>query len=326
MAITPTTPLGQAANGTSDKNNQQNARAYQLGFIKLLNAIFAQQAYFGEAFDGGLQALDGVANNATAFFLKVNNQGVVPKSYDTTTNVGFGTGTSKTTRFGNREEIIYSQVSVPYTWDYAWHEGIDRATVNMGVAEAIADRTELQARFKVAQFNARHGKFLVENATKIGDFAGKIDGTQAAVDAIVANFDKADNLFTDAEIVGTRRAYVTSQVFNNLVNSKQLTDNSAKASGVNLATNDVYEYKGFIITKVPSQHLKDSAGATAKPEDDVQILFTIDGIAQAFTGIVTARTIESEDFDGVAFQGYGKCGEYILADNKVGLLKVTTGK
>ena len=48
----------------------------------------------------------------------------------------------------------------------------------------------------------------------------------------------------------------------------------------------------------------------------------VGGIAKAFTGINTARTIESEDFDGVALQGAGKAGEYIPADNKKAVVKI----
>lgn len=49
----------------------------------------------------------------------------------------------------------------------------------------------------------------------------------------------------------------------------------------------------------------------------------ITGVGKAFTGINTARTIESEDFDGVALQGAGKAGEFILVDNKKAVVKVT---
>jgi hypothetical protein len=49
----------------------------------------------------------------------------------------------------------------------------------------------------------------------------------------------------------------------------------------------------------------------------------IEGVGKAFTGINTARTIESEDFDGVALQGAGKAGEYILPANKKAVVKVT---
>ena len=49
----------------------------------------------------------------------------------------------------------------------------------------------------------------------------------------------------------------------------------------------------------------------------------IEGVAKAFTGINTARTIESEDFDGLALQGAGKAGEFILPDNKPAVVKVS---
>ena len=43
-------------------------------------------------------------------------------------------------------------------------------------------------------------------------------------------------------------------------------------------------------------------------------------------GINTARTIESEDFDGVALQGAGKAGEFIPNDNKKAVVKVSVGE
>jgi len=51
------------------------------------------------------------------------------------------------------------------------------------------------------------------------------------------------------------------------------------------------------------------------------LLHIFEGIGKAFTGINTARTIESEDFDGVALQGAGKAGEFILPDNKKAVVK-----
>ena len=47
----------------------------------------------------------------------------------------------------------------------------------------------------------------------------------------------------------------------------------------------------------------------------------IAGVGKAFTGINTTRTVESEDFDGLALQGAGKAGEYILPANKKAVCK-----
>jgi len=71
-------------------------------------------------------------------------------------------------------------------------------------------------------------------------------------------------------------------------------------------------FKDIIIQKAPERLFQDG---------EVAYIY-IPGVAKAFTGINTARTIESEDFDGVALQGAGKAGEYIPEDNKKAVVKV----
>ena len=72
------------------------------------------------------------------------------------------------------------------------------------------------------------------------------------------------------------------------------------------------KFKGFLIEEVPDDLFQTG---------EVAYVY-IDGVGKAFTGINTARTIESEDFDGVALQGAGKAGEFILPDNKKAVCKV----
>ena len=88
---------------------------------------------------------------------------------------------------------------------------------------------------------------------------------------------------------------------------------SAKGSSANIDENGVTKFKGFIIEEIPGSLFAEGECCYAY----------IEGVGKAFTGINTARTIESEDFDGVAFQGAGKAGEYILPDNKKAVCKVT---
>ena len=76
--------------------------------------------------------------------------------------------------------------------------------------------------------------------------------------------------------------------------------------------NGVVKFKGFLIEEVPDDLFQTG---------EVAYVY-IDGVGKAFTGINTARTIESEDFDGVALQGAGKAGEFILPDNKKAVCKV----
>ena len=90
------------------ENNDLPARSYQMEFKKLLEAVFKKQAYFADFFGGGIEALDGVQENETAFYVKTSDIPVVVGSaYDKDANTAFGTGTGKSSRFGERTEVIY---------------------------------------------------------------------------------------------------------------------------------------------------------------------------------------------------------------------------
>src|SRR5690625_7137273 len=58
-------------------NNNQAVRSYQKQFKELLQAVYQKQAYFSEFFGGGLEALDGVTHNKTAFSIKTSD---IPRS------------------------------------------------------------------------------------------------------------------------------------------------------------------------------------------------------------------------------------------------------
>ena len=99
--------------------------------------------------------------------------------------------------------------------------------------------------------------------------------------------------------------------YTNAIVDHKLTTTS-KGSVANIDENGVVKFKGFLIEEVPDDLFQTG---------EVAYVY-IDGVGKAFTGINTARTIESEDFDGVALQGAGKAGEFILPDNKKAVCKV----
>lgn len=286
----------------SGQNNKLAARTYQKQFAGLAQAVFNVKAVFGPTF-GVLQALDGVQNNKTAFSVKTNNVPVVVGKYSVDANTAFGTGTGKSSRFGDRTEIIYEDLDVPYTDEWNFHEGIDRATVNNDVNAALANRLELQAQALTRKFNKANGQFLVDSAAE--DLGAATDVTKL--------FNAASKKFLELEVDVPIRAYVSADVYNNIVDLGLTT--SAKRSTVSIDDNGVTKFKGFTITEVPDQYL---AGA--------QVIFAPDNIGRTFTGINTARTIESEDFDGVALQGHGKFGQWILEDNKQAVLTAGVSK
>ena len=286
-------------------NNDLPARSYQLEFKRLLQAVFKKQSYFADFFGGSIEAMDGIQENETAFYVKTSDiTCVCGTGYDKTATKAFGTGTGNSSRFGSRTEIIYTNTPAKYTWGWNFHEGIDRHTVNNDFAAAIADRLELQARAKTKAFNDAHGKFISQNA---GHSETLLDYTD---DNVLALFNALSKYYNNIEAVGTKRAKVCADLYNAIVDHRLTT--TSKGSVANIDENGVVKFKGFLIEEVPDDLFQTG---------EVAYVY-IDGVGKAFTGINTARTIESEDFDGVALQGAGKAGEFILPDNKKAVCKV----
>lgn len=287
------------------ENNNLAVRSYQKEFKELLQAVYQKQAYFREFFGGGIEALDGVTHNKTAFSIKTSDIPVViGTEYNKGKDVAFGTGTSKSTRFGERQEIIYTDTDVPYDWEWVFHEGIDRHTVNNDFAATIADRSELQAQAKVQLFDDKGGLFISKAADKTVELAALEN------DAVLELFNKLSNAYVNMEAVGTKMAWVKPELYNAIVDHPITT--TAKHSDVNIDENGILRFKGFQIKEVPE----------TKFQKDELAYVSIVGVGKQFTGINTTRTIESEDFDGVAFQGAGKAGEFILPANKKAVIKV----
>ena len=286
-------------------NNDLPARSYQLEFKRLLQAVFKKQSYFADFFGGSIEAMDGIQENETAFYVKTSDiPCVCGTGYDKTATKAFGTGTGNSSRFGSRTEIIYTNTPAKYTWGWNFHEGIDRHTVNNDFAAAIADRLELQARAKTKAFNDAHGKFISQNA---GHSEALVDYTD---DNVLAIFNALSKYYNNIEAVGTKRAKVCADLYNAIVDHRLTT--TSKGSVANIDENGVVKFKGFLIEEVPDDLFQTG---------EVAYVY-IDGVGKAFTGINTARTIESEDIDGVALQGAGKAGEFILPDNKKAVCKV----
>lgn len=288
-------------------NQNQAARSYQKQFKELLQAVFQSRAYYRDFFGGNIEALDGVQHNETAFYVKTSDiPVVVGTGYDKGENVAFGTGTGNSTRFGPRTEIIYQDTPVNYDWEWNFHEGIDRHTVNNDFDAAVADRLDLLAQARIRKFNQQHSQFISNSAGHTEELSGY------GADTVLALFNTLSKYYVNIEAIGSKVAKVNAELYNAIVDHPLTT--SAKGSSANIDSNGIVNFKGFMIEEVPDAMLQDG-----------EVAYTyIAGIGKAFTGINTARTIESEDFDGVALQGAGKAGEFILDDNKKAVVKVTS--
>lgn len=292
------------------KNNEQAVRSYQPAFKELLTAVFQKRAYFRDFFGGEIEALDGVQHNETAFYVKTSDIPVVVGTYDKGDNVAMGTGTSKSNRFGERKEIIYTDTPVNYDWDWTFHEGIDRHTVNADMEKVVTDRLDLQAQAKMNKFDTQHGLFISTIAGKEEEIAMETGAESYTDDETLAVFNRLSEYFTNIQAIGTKTAKVTPKLYNAIVDHPLTT--SAKSSSANIDQNNIITFKGFQIEEIPESLFQ---------ADEVAYAY-IQGVGKAFTGINTARTIESEDFDGVALQGAGRAGEFILDDNKKAVVKV----
>lgn len=286
----------------STENMNQPVRSFVPEFSKILSTVFDLQQAFTNLF-APLQSYDGVQNNATAFKVKTNATPVVIGEYDTDKNTAFKTGTAKSSRFGELTEIIYQDTDVPYLYDDTIHEGFDRHTVNNNLTEAIADRLRRQSEAKVRRMNALHGKFLAENA-----------GNQLSYDGdVVALFNEMNKTLVNNEVNASLSAYVTPDLYAEIIDNPLTT--TAKASNVNVDSQTTTMFKGFKIYELPESYFPDGQIAIAGA----------DGIGIAFTGIITARTTEAIDFDGVFLQEAHKGGVFILDDNKKALIAVSGG-
>ncbi|WP_437788557.1 phage capsid protein [Lacticaseibacillus paracasei] len=282
------------------ENNNLPVRTYQKQFIGLMQTVFGVQSTFTPTF-GALQAIDGVQNNAIAFSVKANDVPVAVGTYNTDPNVAFGTGTSNSNRFGPMKEIIYGDIDVPYSFGWSFNEGIDQLTVNNDLNAAVADRLNLQAQAKTRLFNSKLGAYLVASAA----------ADLGAVDDVNKVFEAASERYTDLEVVVPVRAYVTAEVYNAIIDHQLVT--SAKGSAVNIDENGIVRFRDIIVTKTPTRYM-----------DGKSIIFAPDNVGRAFTGINVVRTIQSENFAGVALQGAGKAGQWISDDNRQAIFTAGT--
>lgn len=279
---------------------------FDLQFKEMLPSIVQQRSHFMSAFGGSLEITDGVSENTNAFTLKKNVDAVVIGDYSKDANNVFGDNTTTPhNRFGQMKEIKYTNVQVPYEYDWANREGLDKHTVNADLDEALADRLAKNALAYSAKVSVELGKKLEANKKEELTAA---DDTEAS---LVKLFGEAYAKFENEEVFGTKRAYVTPELYSALIDLGLTT--TAKQSSADIDDNTMRAFKGFILEVVPTKYMP----------TDVDVIFTVDNVGIAFTGIETARTIDSHDFDGIELQFAQKGGSYVPEENKVGIY---TGK
>ncbi|HEL9617815.1 TPA: capsid protein [Streptococcus suis] len=281
-----------------------STKIYTKNYMAMLAKITESRSCFLRSFGGQIQIYDGVADSDTMLHLKVNNTKAVIKKYDKGENVGFGTGTGSTNRFGQRLEIKSIDLTVPYEAPIAIHEGIDNVTVNDVPDKVVAERLEENALAQTEYINELLAKALSDNASET------LTG-QMTEEGVTKTFAAARKKFVNNKISKSIAwvAYVTSDVYDFLIDSKLAT--TAKNSSANIDEQSLYKFKGFVLEETPYEYFQEGE----------QVMFAVDGVGIAGVGLQIVRTIDADDFYGVAIQGAGKYGKYIADENKVGILK-----
>ena len=272
-------------------------------YAGMLPDLFEKKSFFLRAF-GGLQTIAGAEADENFLRLKVSDTDVVINSYSTGANVGFGTGTGESTRFGNRKEIKSVDVQIPFDSPLAIHEGIDHFTVNDLPPQVLAERLALHGVAWAEEYDDVMSATISTNADKT--YLEPI--SEAGVTKIFADAHKH---FVNEGVSRTIPwvAYVNTDVYDVLVDSGLAS--TAKNADVNVSQQTLYHFKGFVLLEVPD----------AKFQTDEIAYFVADNVGVAGVAIPVARTIDSEDFAGVAIQAAGKLGKYIPTKNKKAILK-----
>lgn len=279
---------------------------YTKQYAGILPNLFAKKAAFLRAFGGTLQVKDGISQKDTFMELKTTDTDVVIQEYSTDANVGFGTGTGSTSRFGERKEVKSVDVEVGYEAPLAINEGIDDFTVNDMPSQIVAERLALHGVAWAQHVDGMLGKAISDNAseTLTGDL------TEAGVTKL---FAQAHKIFVNNGVSENvaHVAYITADVLNFLIDSELAK--TVKNSSVNIDEQTLYKFKGFILVELPD----------AKFQTGENAYFVADNVGVAGVGIQVARTMDSEDFAGTALQAAAKYGKYIPEANKKAILKAT---
>ena len=280
-------------------------KLYTKQYAGMLPELFAKKSAFLRAFGGTIQTLQGAEADANFLNLKTTDTDVVIQAYSTGAAVAFGAGTGNTNRFGARKEVKSTDTQVPFDTPLSIHEGIDSFTVNDIPEQVVAERLALHAVAWAEHYDGIMSALLSTSAS------ATLTETRLSEDGVTNAFAEAHKKFVNNGVSNSIAwvAYVTADVYNFLIDSKLAT--TAKKSGVNVDEQTLYKFKGFELAELPD----------AKFQTGDNVYFVADGVGVAGVAIPVARTMDSEDFAGVALQAAGKLGKYIPDKNKKAILK-----
>ena len=280
-------------------------KLYTKQYAGMLPELFAKKSAFLRAFGGTIQTLQGAEADANFLNLKTTDTDVVIQAYSTDAAVAFGAGTGNTNRFGVRKEVKSTDTQVPFDTPLSIHEGIDNFTVNDIPEQVVAERLALHAVAWAENYDGVMSAAISTSASET------LTETKLSETGVTNAFAEAHKKFVNNKVSNAVAwvAYVTADVYNFLIDSKLAT--TAKNSSANVDEQSLYKFKGFELAELPD----------AKFQTGDNVYFVADGVGVAGVAIPVARTMDSEDFAGVALQAAGKLGKYIPDKNKKAILK-----
>ena len=280
-------------------------KLYTKQYAGMLPELFAKKSAFLRAFGGTIQTIQGAEANSNFLDLKTTDTDVVIQAYSTGAAVAFGAGTGNTNRFGARKEVKSTDTQVPFDTPLSIHEGIDSFTVNDIPEQVVAERLALHAVAWAEHYDGIMSALLSTSAS------ATLTETRLSEDGVTNAFAEARKKFVNNGVSNSIAwaAYVTADVYNFLIDSKLAT--TAKNSSANVDEQTLYKFKGFELVELPD----------AKFQTGDNVYFVADGVGVAGVAIPVARTMDSEDFAGVALQAAGKLGKFIPDKNKKAILK-----
>ena len=280
-------------------------KLYTKQYAGMLPELFAKKSAFLRAFGGTIQTLQGAEADANFLNLKTTDTDVVIQAYSTDAAVAFGAGTGNTNRFGVRKEVKTTDTQVPFDTPLSIHEGIDNFTVNDIPEQVVAERLALHAVAWAENYDGVMSAAISTSASET------LTETELSETGVTNAFAEAHKKFVNNKVSNAVAwvAYVTADVYNFLIDSKLAT--TAKNSSANVDEQSLYKFKGFELAELPD----------AKFQTGDNVYFVADGVGVAGVAIPVARTMDSEDFAGVALQAAGKLGKYIPDKNKKAILK-----
>lgn len=275
-------------------------------YAGILPSIFERKTPYLRVFGGTLQTRVDAEYNKNFLELKTSDTDVTIQDYNTGADVAFGAGTGSTNRFGERKEVKSTDATVGWENPLAIHEGVDNFTVNDIPEDVVAERLALHAVAWAERVNSWLRDAISTNASEA--LTGEL--TEAGVTKVFADAHKK---FVNNKVSSNIAwvAYVNTDVYDFLVDNKLAT--TAKNSSANVDDQTIFRFKGFDLEELPDDQFV----------TDEQVYFTAIGIGVAGIGIEVARTLDSEDFNGVAIQGAGQYAKYIPEKNKKAILKAT---